>query len=52
MHAIGMPGTLFAPPEAPDDLSQPGLEFTLPDRVLHFALPQRVLHFSLVDDDA
>lgn len=51
MHPIGGPGLEFAPIVV-DELSPPGLEFTLPTRRVHYALPLRVLHFTLVPDDA
>lgn len=51
MHMVGAPGSPFAPAVV-DDLTQPGLEFTLPRRRMHFTLPDHVLHFTLVADDA
>jgi hypothetical protein len=51
MHPIGGPGLDFSPAVV-EELSPPGLEFTLPRRLHHFALPLRVLHFTLVPDDA
>ncbi|MEZ5571175.1 MAG: hypothetical protein R3E64_04050 [Halioglobus sp.] len=53
-HAIAMPGMPFLPegPVDPGIVPQPGLEFTLPDRLLHYTQPLRRMHFTLVDDDA
>ena len=52
MSPVGMPGAAFAPGSPDAELDQPGLEFTLPARLLHFSLPLHCLHFTLVSDDA
>ena len=51
MSAVGMPPTSIFPIEMPIDVTEPGLEFALPDRLFHHALPERLFHFQLVDDD-